>query len=314
MEILINEIKKKNENGDENGINKSQEFIYYNRKNHHLFLRLKAILYKKKKKPYYRKIVLRLFKYLFIYLEKIQSSTIKIITKHGNKYYYSNKLNIKDAEIFFLSTDKKESTKYYYLNIIKKYITILNKKKKINFNTSIKRQNKIAEYNISNIRNLINKIKQVNNIEMLCAFYILFFCGLNFYQLSKLSYNSYSKKTECLAFYSYKFKKKILKKKKIPKQINQYFNKCFKNKRSGFLFFSDLKDEIGNSRKFQIKKIFKDFFTKKLKISLIKTKKYIEELDVERNSKRLGIHFKYLFEPFVQIIDDSKVFIKLKHK
>lgn len=71
---------------------------------------------------------------------------------------------------------------------------------------------------------------------------------------------------------------------------------------------------ICNSRKFQIKKIFKDFFTKKLKISLIKTKKYIEELDVERNSKRLGIHFKYLFEPFVRITDDSEVFVKLKHK
>ena len=81
----------KNES-DENGINKSQEFIYYNRKNHHLFLRLKAILYNEKKKPYYRKIVLRLFKYLFIYLEKIQSSTIKIITKHGNKYYFHEHL------------------------------------------------------------------------------------------------------------------------------------------------------------------------------------------------------------------------------
>ena len=137
---------------------------------------------------------------------------------------------------------------------------------------------------------------------------------MNFYQLNKLFYNSYNQKTKCLVFYSYKFKKKILKKRKIPKQINQYFNKCFKNKRSGFLFFSDLKDEIGNSRKFQIKKIFKGFFTKKQKISLIKTKKYIEELNVERNSKRLGIHFKYLFEPFVLIIYDSKVFIKLNHK
>lgn len=310
MENLINEIKKKNENRDESSINKPQEFVYFNRKNHHLFLRLSAILYNEKKKPYYRKIVFRLFKYLFIYLEKIQSSTIKIITKYGNKYYYSNKLNIKDAETFFLSTDKKESTKYYYLYIIKKYITILNKKKKIKFNASIKKQKKIAKYNITNIRNLINKIKQVNDIEMLCAFYILFFCGLNFYQLSKLSYNSYNQKTKYLVFYSYKFKKKILKKKKIPQQINQYFNKCFKNKRSGFLFFNDLEDKIGNSRKFQIKKLFKDFLTKKLKLSLIKTKKYIEELNVERNSKRLGINFKYLFEPFVQIIDDSKVFIK----
>ena len=129
MENLINEIKKKNENRDENGINKSQESFYFNSKNHHLFLRLNAILYNWKKKPYYREIVLRLFKYLFICLEKIQSSTIKIITKYGNKYYYSNKLNIKDAETFFLSTDKKEFTKYYYLYIIRKYITILNKKK-----------------------------------------------------------------------------------------------------------------------------------------------------------------------------------------
>ena len=70
-----------------------------------------------------------------------------------------------------------------------------------------------------------------------------------------------------------------------------------------------MKDKIGNSRKFQIKKLFKDFFTKKLKLSLIKTKKYIEEFNVERHSKRL-----YLFEPFAQIIDVSKVFIKFNHK
>ena len=149
---------------------------------------------------------------------------------------------------------------------------------------------------------------------MLCALYTLFLCGLNFYQLSKLSYNNYNQKNKSLVFYSYKFKKKILKKKKIPNQINQYFNKCFKNKKSGFLFFSDLKDEIGNSRKFQIKKIFKDFFTKKLKLSSLKTKKYIEEFDVERNSKRLGIKFKYVFEPFVETIDNSNAFVKLNHK
>ena len=223
-------------------------------------------------------------------------------------------MNIKDAEKLFLNTDKKESTKYYYLNIIKKYIKILNKNKKIKFTTPIKKKKKIAKNNVSNIRNLIYKIKQVNNIEMLCALYTLFLCGLNFYQLSKLSYNNYNQKTKSLVFYSYKFKKKILKKKKIPNQINQYFNKCFKNKKSGFLFFSDLKDEIGNSRKFQIKKIFKDFFTKKLKLSSLKTKKYIEEFDVERNSKRLGIKFKYVFEPFVETIDNSNAFVKLNHK
>ena len=288
MEKLINEIKKKNENIDENTINKSQDLVYFNKRNH-LFLRLKSILYNENKKNYYEKIVLRLFNDLFIYLEKTQSSTIKIITKYGKKYYYSNKLNIRDAEKLFLNIDKKESTKYYYLNIVKKYIKILNKKK-IKFTTSIKRKNKkIEKNNISNIRNLIQRIKQVDNIEMLCALYILFLCGLNFYQLSKLTYNNYNQKTKSLVFYSYKFKKKILKKKKIPNQMNQYFNKCFKNKKSGFLFFSDLKDEIGNTRKFQIKKIFKDFFTKKLKLSLLKTKKYIEELEVERNSKRLGI-------------------------
>ena len=310
MEKLINEIERKNKNGEENIINKSKEYIYYNSKNHHLFLRLNAILYNEKKKTYYRKIVIRLFKYLFIYLEKIQSSTIKVITNHGNKYYYSNKLNFKDAENFFLNSDKKESTKYYYLNIIKKYIKILNKQNNIKFTTSIKRKKKVEKNDVSNVKNVINKIKQVNNIEILCAFYTLYFTGISFYQLSKLIYNDYNQKTKSLVFYSYKYKKKILKKKKIPKQMSQYFTECFKNKNSGFLFFNELKDKIGNSRKFQIKKIFKDFFRKKLKLSLLKTRKYIDELNVERNSKRLGIKFKYVFEPFINIIDDSNVFIK----
>lgn len=310
MEKLINKIKKKNENNDKNTSNKSQEFVYFNNKRHDLFLRIKSILYNEKKKPYYEKIVLRLFKYLFIYLEKTQSRNIKIITKNRKKYYYSNNLNIKDAEKLFLNTDKKESTKYNYLNIIKKYINILNKKKTIKFTSPIKRQKKLEKYNICDIRNLIYKIKQVNNIEMLCALYTLFFFGLNFYQLSKLSYNNYNQKDKSLVFYSYKFKKKILKRKKIPKSMDQYFNKYFTNKKSGFLFFNDLKDENGNSRKFQIKKKCKDFLTKKLKLSLPKAKKYIEKLDVERNSKRLGIKLKYVFEPDVEIIDDSNIFVK----
>ena len=73
-------------------------------------------------------------------------------------------------------------------------INILNKKKTIKFTSPIKRQKKLEKYNICDIRNLIYKVKQVNNIEMLCALYTLFFFGLNFYQLSKLSYNNYNQK------------------------------------------------------------------------------------------------------------------------
>ena len=57
MEKLINEIERKNKNGAENIINKSKEYIYYNSKNHHLFLRLHAILYNEKKRHIIEKLL-----------------------------------------------------------------------------------------------------------------------------------------------------------------------------------------------------------------------------------------------------------------
>ena len=312
MEFLIKRINRKSENSNENVVVKPHDFIDYNTKKHNILLRLEIILDNEKKKLYYKKTVLRLFKYLLIYLEKIKSKSIKIINKSGKKYYYTNRLYLKDAEQFFLNTDKSISTKYYYLNIIRKYIRILNKNIHINFTKSLrliqtkKKRNPFK----SNIRKVIQKLKEVNDVEFLCSFYIVYFLGLSFYQFSKLTLKNYSSNKKSLVFFSYKFKRKIIKKKKILKQMEQYFEKIFgnNNKKTGFLFYDHIKDEKRNTRKFQIEKIFENFFTKKLKLSYNETKDYMEELNEERCTKRIGGVFKYLFEPYIEIIDDSNIF------
>lgn len=310
MKALIKKINSKNSKKDSD----SPDLIEYNNKKHNIFLRLAAILINEKKKEYYKTIVFRLFRYLVVYLEKIKSSSIKIISRAGKKFYYINKLYLKDAENFFLNTNIKDSTKYYYLNIIKKYIMILNKNTHIKFSDSIQsiKVNSNNNHTLnSNIRTLIQKIKNEDNPELLCCFYSIFFLGLSFYQISKLTYKNYNSKSKTLVFISYKYKRQILKKKKISKQMELYFDKFFnnKNEREGFLFFNNLRDKKGDTRKSQIEKVFKNLFIKKLKLTKIEVKNYIDELNEERTARRIYGSFRYIFESFVNIIDDSNIFI-----
>lgn len=92
--------------------------------------------------------------------------------------------------------------------------------------------------------------------------------------------------------------------------MKPYFEQLFgnNNRKYGFLFFNHIKDNLKNTRKIIIEKIFKNFFVRKLKLSYNETKYYIEELNEERCTKRIGGVFKYLFEPYINIIDDSNIF------
>jgi hypothetical protein len=311
MEKLIKRINRCPINNDKNFIFKYRKVIDYNIKKHHIFLRLESILSNENKKPYYKRIVFRLFSYLLVYLEKIKSNTIKIVFKNDHKYYYSKRLNLKDAENFFLNTDKYNSTKYYYLSIIKKYIRLLNKNSSLYFSKKLKlirpkpKRNTLA----FNIRQIIQKLKDINKIEFLCVFYVLYFLGLSLYQLTKLTIRNYN--SNSFVYISYKFRKQIIKKKHISKAMKKYFEQYFAHKKnsSGFLFFNHVKDKQGNTRKNQIKKIIENFFTTKLKLTKNETKEIIEELNRERKTKTIAEKFKYIFEPYIKIIDDSNIFI-----
>lgn len=312
MEDLKKRINKTN---DCNNYLKIKNAIYkdYNTKSHHIFLRLDAILFNEKKNDHYKNIVFRVFSYFLVFLEKINSNSIFITYRNNKKYYYTSKLKLKDAETFYLNSRWSNSTKLFYLSILKKYIKILNKNKMIKFSKSIKyeisNQKKENIFN-KNIRTTIQKLKDSDNSELICSFYVLFFLGLSFYQFSKLLFRNYSQNNNMISFVSYKFKKKIIVKKKISKIMVQYFNKYISSTKinSGFLFFNHIRDEKGKTRKNQIMKEIAFFMNKKLKISSVQTKQYLEELDEERPSKRIGNKCKELFEPFVKIIDDSSLF------
>lgn len=199
-------------------------------------------------------------------------------------------------------------------SILKKYIKIINKNKRIKFNKSIKSLRAIKKTtNIfnNNIRTTIQKLKDFDNSELICSFYVLYFLGLSFYQFSKLLFKNYNRKNNIISYVSYKFKKKILKKKKVSTVMVQYFNKfiSLKEGNSGFLFFDNIMDEKGKTRKNKIIKKIAFFMNKQLKISSSQTKQYLEELDEERPSKRIGSINQLLFEPFVSIIDDSNIFL-----
>ena len=302
MDKLIKRINKKNITKNE--IIKEEKNNYnFNSKKYDLFFRLNCILYCEKKNKSYIHTVIRLFRFLFIYLEKINSKTIKVIKRNNKKYYYSSRLLITDVEDFYLNTNYSDSTKLYYMRIIKKYIKIINKNRKIRFKRPLhllKKNNKIFN---DDTRIILQKIKDSNNNEFLCAYYVLYFLGLSTYQLSKLKNKNLSKNKNILRFIAYKYKKLIMKKKKIPKVMRQYFKKInSNNNNSGFLFFNKIKDEIGNTRKNKIEKIIFNYMKKKLKLSSLLINKFKKIINKERPKLRLSKISKNYFEPFVHLL------------
>ena len=160
----------------------------------------------------------------------------------------------------------------------------------------IKKKNSFSD----NTLNTIQKLKDLGDIEYMCAYYTLYFLGLSFYQLSKLKIKNIKKNCELLLFISYKYKKKKLIKKKIPKVMRQYFFKLIENKKNeGFLFFQNIKDLVGETRNKKIELILSKFMKDKLNLSAKYIKDFIEETSNERATIRLGSRSKYYFESFV---------------
>ena len=302
MEELLKKIN--NKNNSDNSFKKKKKQFYYNTKRHDLYLRILSILAKQKVKKYYKNLVIRLFTYFFVYLEKIDSKSLNITIKNNIKYYYSARLYIKDAEDLFLNMNLANSTKLYYLNIIRKYLKILNKNNKIHFyNTSNlyqKNKNNLAFQN----RTIIQKLKDYGNVEYLCSYYCLYFLGISYYQLSKLTYNNIKQDGNIICFISYKSKRKILKKKKIHKSLKPYFNEFYQGKNLfEYLFFKDIKDkENGETRKNQIKITMTTFLKKTLKIPSKKLKEFNDFVEDERPSIKFGSNSKYYFNQDITLI------------
>lgn len=117
MEELIKRINQNNHNIYDV---KNRKYVNLNTKKYDLLKRLSFILYAENKKRNYNLRVIRIFTYYLTYLDIINSQTIKVFARNNKKYYYSSKLNLIDAEEFYLNSKYKNSTKIYYLSIIKK--------------------------------------------------------------------------------------------------------------------------------------------------------------------------------------------------
>lgn len=302
MDTLKKRIQKENPKQTKS---KEDKYVNYNTKYHDIFIRLNTILSGEKKSSTYSNVVYRLFNYLLLYLEKTKSPALKIISRNNKQYYYFSKLNIKDVEDFYLNTTLSESTKHYYMNILKKYIKLLNRNSKLRFSKNVasykKKKNVIPQI----IKSIIQKLKDFGNNEYFVLFFFLFFFGLNIYQISKISIKNINKEQNSISFVSYKHKHRLFKHKKIPKAILTYFNEFYetiKNKK-GFLFFNDLRDKKNNTRKNQIENIIILFMKENLKLKYQEIAKFIKLFNDERPSIRLGGITKQIFSKYITVID-----------
>jgi len=122
---------------------------------------------------------------------------------------------------------------------------------------------------------------------------------LNIYNLSKLLLKNLKNNGKTLHFIFYKNKKKIVINKNIPNAFKEYFEKFFKIKKKNdcFLFFSELRDNLGNTRKKQIENKIMTFMKVDIGLKNTKPKKFMEIINTERKTKRIGENAKLYFMP-----------------
>ena len=101
-----------------------------------------------------------------------------------------NRIKINDALRYVENKKefKSDTTRYYVLLKLRKFIRILNQEYNLNYNKTIKNFKKDDKFKINNreLYSIVNNLKDDDNHENLCIFYFLFIKGFNFSMISRI--------------------------------------------------------------------------------------------------------------------------------
>ena len=210
MEALKKRINSKKEGNNHKKI--YDIIMYSNKHNPNIIDWLKGTLYIEEKSKRYKDVVLRLFINYLNYLERIESKDIKIITDNNRKKYFSQYLNLEKIKAFYSSKKLSDSSKIVYINILRKYVELFNNEGQKYKNYFGLNYSKIRKKPLTKTeKTILKKIKDSKNIELICCYYLLYYLGLNIYNLSKLLFKNLKNNGKTLRFISYKYKKNCYK-------------------------------------------------------------------------------------------------------
>lgn len=129
---------------------------------------------------------------------------------------------------------KSDSTKYYLLLTMRKFIKIINNEENINFNVkNVKpKKNPIKVISQKEVYAIINYIKENNDLQIMLIFYFLYVKGLNYTSISRILLKDFNNEFSILIT-----KKGKKSKYKIHPQISEKLYAFFKTQNYNSLFF-----------------------------------------------------------------------------
>ena len=176
--------------------------------------------------------------------------------KEGKILNIIRRINVKDAYNFIHSNNKysRQKSKNTILSRMRKFVRILNCEENLDFKDKIiiPNKNKIENKNYyKELIKIINHTKESSKPQLLLIFYFLYFSGLNYSTLARITLKDFKK-----GFNTLTLKKRKIMKYFIPDVIKNKLSEYFINKNNKSIFF--FYDSYHDSNSYTITKLIKN--------------------------------------------------------
>lgn len=261
--------------------------------------RLKNILNQENQSEEYKKKILNVFQDLIQYLKEKNPSAIKEIKlKDGKINSIMKRINISDVFNFIENNDKysKQKSKNYLLSRIRRFVRILNQEENLNFRSKIKfnkKEKTDTNKKEKEIIKIITEIRERGTIQILLIFYFLYFLGLNYSTIARITLKNFKKGFNHLILEKRK-KRQFTIPNIIAKDLYDYF--VFKKNNSKYLFYDSFNNINNYSRTTLIKNNIKSILESIKEISIETTQDLLFNFSKTRKANKLPIKFYFLFD------------------
>lgn len=283
-------IKKSNSNNSSsfNNLQKKNSY-YYNNK--YIINKLKNIVNNTNLSDEYKKRIISLFKNFLNFQTQGNKKNEKYsnFLKKFNNGTKIEKIKINDVLNYVEENTnfKSESTKYYNLLKFRKFIRLINNEKNLNYNQKLINIKKDDKFFITEkeLYSIINNLKDNDDLENLCVFYLLYIKGFNFTMISRIR----------IIDFKSGFSKLIIKKSKtmkyaIPSLLKKKLEEISMNNNfsSQFFFYNNISENKNNRRATFIRNIFKNIINNSFGIT---EERKIEILNILSSKRKPKINF-----------------------
>ena len=251
---------------------------------------LRKILNRKNYSNEYKRRIINLFQDFLYFNFKDKTEQIKFhinITDKNCKTKF-NRININNALKYVERNNnfKSESTRYFVLLKLRKFIRILNKEENLNYNKKLASLKKYEKFYINDkeLYSIINNLKDDDNHENLCIFYFLFIKGFNYSMISRILLTDFK-----LGFSQLVIKQGKKMKYSISNNIKEKLLFIMRNTdfHSKFFFYNNIIENKNNRRAAFIKESFKNIIDNCIGIDEERKKPLLDLFSIKRKAKKL---------------------------